>query len=239
MVKTMHVMITLLLISGPALADYIKYDANELPDKADPAWERSGDLGNSKIIVDTQNPNNNLLHLVSPPGNKLTFKMLWDAKDDKGATVVTRFKLNAGAGFIALDNGTVWESFEVNPDEAYGLFSGLHKGINPTQWHTYRLTLEKGIFSIYLDEKPLDANSQPIASGNGLPATGSGAPPNAIQIGQSTTLAGGVPVVDELDWLIDYVYFDPNGISLMPEISYAVSPEEKLATSWAKIKLGL
>ncbi len=54
MVWIMHVTIMLFLISGPALADYIKYDANELPDKADPAWERSGDLGSSKIIVDTQ-----------------------------------------------------------------------------------------------------------------------------------------------------------------------------------------
>ena len=136
-----------------------------------------------------------------------------------------------------MDNGTVWESFEVVPDEAYALFANLHPGIKPTKWHTYRLTLQKGIFSIYVDEKPLDPESKPTASGDGLPASGTGAPPNAIQIGQSTTLAGGVPVVDELDWLIDYVYFDANGISLLPEVSYSVQKKGKLATSWARIKL--
>jgi len=227
----------LFLVCNFVSADYIKYDANEFPDKADPAWTMSGDMGRSAIIADPQNSNNKLLHIVSPPGNKITFKFDWKAGDDRGATVVTRFKLNAGAGFISMDNGTVWESFEVNPDEAYGLFSNLHPGIKSTEWHTYRLTLKQGTFSIYIDEKPLDPESRPVASGDNLPKSNTGAPPNAIQVGQSTTLAGGVPVVDELDWLIDYVYFDQDGISLLPQVSYSVSPKEKLATSWAKIKI--
>jgi hypothetical protein len=219
-------------------AEYIFYDANELPTEANPPWERQGQLDRTQIISDAKHPDNKLLWIVSKPGGALKFTISWKTGNAIGSTVVIRCKLNSGASFIAFDDGTKWESFEFIPDEAYALFSNLHSGINPGEWHTYRLTLRKEVFSYYVDENPYaSGESRPVGEGGGLPPSNSGIPPLSIRFGQSTDLPGGIKVVEDIDWLIDFIYFDQDGISPLPrEATFGLEPHGKLAATWGKIK---
>ena len=217
-------------------ADWMVYECNASPLETKPAWvvhntnEPNGPQ--SKIIVDKDNPQNNLLYIDDKAGAKTCFKMDWDADFSKGVTLVIRMRLGVSDGILNV-NGCFTDHGDSGKFIMYSDQFATEKGnqsykMDCAKWHIFRFVIKGNDYQVHLDEE-----GEPILKGDNGGA-GSAA---FFWIGAAST-SGAEEV------FFDYVLWDTSGAFLPQESpipgdlmgGFAVSSFGKLASIWGAIK---
>lgn len=168
-------------LTNPPLGEWIVYEANELPEAADPAWIPSNGSGTTWAVEgDPDKADNNLLALDGADASgmyktadfdvatsAITVVMKVKAKD-LGADRLTDIDIHVNGFRDQLNirsNGTL--SLQRSGESV-----DLSGSLDVTEWNTYRMTIDassgtEGIVNIYLNEDPT-----PVLTATTTQATG-------------------------------------------------------------------
>jgi hypothetical protein len=198
--------------------DWVVYDADSLPDKDPFNFSTSNVAGTDQhtntILVDPDNPDNNLLELISPEADPGKFMWKYSFPNDvvDPVTLVARIKgasdtLDRTMEFD-IQNAGFRERLYIKNDNTFELKEGGIKGDLPGSalaWHIYRLTKAGDQISFYLDENP-----EPIAT----VTTTTSSSENYFRLGDgngSSTLGG---IIDWIIWDTTGAYAPGDGAAL-------------------------
>lgn len=217
-----------------ALSEWTIYECNELPLKADPAWQTFNSTAEqSQIVKDPDNPGNNLLYIEDAAGSKTGYSMDWWADLSKGATLVIRMKLLEEGGEDANQINLYFHSADpgkcdLHPERFHiGKGAGQDYEINGMEWHTYRLVFEDSLYELYIDEE-----MEPVIEGDAGAASS-----DMIWIGTASTSGSEKIYFDYVLWDIEGAY-RPADAPIPGHLvgGFAVDSRGKQPTAWANIK---
>lgn len=195
--------------SQPALGEWTIYNANELPDAADPAWSASNGSGTTWAIEsDPVRVGNNLLALDGADASGMYKTADFDPVPT-GVTVVMRVKAKDPSADRLTDidmhiNGfrdqlNIRSNGELSLQRS-GASVDLSGLLNVSKWNVYRMTIDassgtEGIVRIYLNENPY-----PVLTATTTTTTGS----NYFRFGDGNSS----PTYSAY---VDYVAYDVSG----------------------------
>lgn len=217
-----------------ALSEWTIYECDDLPLKADPAWENYNSTGEqSDIIEDPDNPGNNLLYIEDAAGAKTGYMMDWGADLSAGATLVVRMKLLEEGGEDANQINLYFHSADpgkcdLHPDRFHiGKGAGQDYEINGLEWHTYRLVFQDVQYELYVDEEP-----EPVMEGDAGAASS-----DMIWIGTASTSGSEKICFDYILWDAEGAY-GPGDLPIPGHLvgGFAVDARDKRTTTWAAVK---
>jgi hypothetical protein len=201
------------------LPDWVVYTADSVPDKDPIGFEESnvdGDPATNTIVVDTDNPGNNLLELISPGADPSKFMWKHNFPNDVSdpVTLVARVRkvsdtLDRTMEFDFRQGGFRERLYLRNNGEYELKEAGVREDlpVGVMGWHIYRITKDTSEVKFYIDENP-----EPIAS----VISDSDDSNNYWRFGDgngSSTLGG---LVDWIIWDTTGAY-PPGDLSLIPE----------------------
>ncbi len=206
----------------------VRYEANELPDVATPAWTKGGDADTIEISPA------GFLHVNSgTEENGLRYDILTPMSDAIGATIEARLKIVAGQTrdyppdmdnsfceiALRMDNGYV--DLEIYSDGIVLYVGGQYYDMDTTDdYHVYRVTSKNGTINVYVD------GILRITSTNAYGVVGFEGP---FLIAEAT----GIHNMDN-SW--DYVYYSVDGAFEPTEygIIYKKAAKPTAADIWTK-----
>jgi len=214
----------------------VVYECNETPTNANPAWEvREGNDGLGSIVPDPEVPGNSILFINDDGGEKIKWKIGWNADNSAGTTVVFRARVEATGGnsaFLTVRDGAgrediIWSDVgNIKLDIA-----GFVYELEATAWHIYRITTCESDIFLYIDEA-----ADPAVDGRGKLST---SVDNEIYFG--STSSGGTVV-----WYLDYLLYSLSGAHAPgeePQLpgaivggAKAINLTDKLTTTWGRLK---
>lgn len=140
------------------------YTARVLPSENNPAFATSNVSGTytNTLLDDPDHPENSLLKLIAhPAASKFMWKYNWPADESPAVTMVARVKgvsdtLDRVMEFDFEHFGTR-ERLYVKTNNTWELKESGTTGTmkKATGWHIYRITKEKNLVNVYLDENPV------------------------------------------------------------------------------------
>ena len=225
-----------LLCSAFAFGWDVVYECNETPTQANPAWEvREGNDDLGSVVPDSDVPGNSLLFINDDGGEKIKWKIAWNADNSTGITAVLRARMEATGGdssLITLRNGGGREDLRwIDANTLTLTRSGLTYSLDATAWHIYRVTMNDSDLYVYVDEA-----ADPAVDGKGLLAESGD---NEIYFGSESS--GGTVV-----WYLDYLVYSLSGAyapgegPALPQTiiggEAAVDFAGKLAITWGEMK---
>jgi hypothetical protein len=229
-------LVIMLCLNALAFGWDVIYECNETPPNANPVWQvREGNDALGSVVPDPEVPGNNLLFINDDGGEKIKWKIAWNADNSTGTTVVFRARVEATGGdsaFLTVRDGTGREDVRWTDVGTIKLdMAGIVYELEATAWHIYRITTCESDIFLYVDEA-----SDPAIDGKGkLSASGD----NEIYFG---SVSSGGTVVWYLDYLL-YSLIGPNAPGEEPQLpntvvggAKAVDFAGKLATTWGGLK---
>ncbi len=209
------------------------YAADVLPDENDPPFSAAEAINppdtTSRIIEDPVLSGNWLLRFVNPiqEGSTFLWSRDWHIDDSLGATIAFRIKsvdqsLYDRSGEVTFGDGSFSERFLISSDGTLELGGNGGEAVlsyRPGGWHTFRITFQKGLSNIYLDEE-----QNPILSGTTLSENSD----THVRFGDgSSEMTSG--------FLLDWLIFDTTGArgpgeSAIPETLIVDAPP--IAAQW-------
>ncbi len=198
-------------LSQPAVGDWTIYNADELPDAADPAWEASNGSGTTWAIEsDPVRVGNNVLTLDGADASGMYKTSDFDPVPG-AVTVVMRVKAKDPAAERLTDidmhiNGlrdqlNIRSTGELSLQRS-GASVDLSGELNVSQWNIFRMTIDassgtEGIVNIYLNESPY-----PVLTATTTTTTGS----NYFRFGDGNGSPSYSAYVDYITWDVTGAY---------------------------------
>jgi hypothetical protein len=201
------------------LPDWVVYTADSIPGNDPIGFSESnvdGDPATNIILVDTENPGNNLLELISPGADPSKFMWKHNFPNDVNdpVTLVARVKkvsdtLDRTMEFDFRQGGFRERLYLRNNGEYEFKEAGVREDlpVGVMGWHLYRITKDSSVVKFYIDEdpEPVDSVTTDTDDSNNYWRFGDG--------NGSSTLGGLV------DWIIwDTVgAYPPGDMSVIPD----------------------
>ncbi len=150
----------------PAADKWMVYDAGVLPQENDPAYLPENEVNPPDttvwVIDDPDIAGNKLLQFITPDANRIMFGNDWGIKPDQGATIAFRMKpidatLYQRTIEVEYRDGILRERLFVLPGGVVELDRADVTATLPNNadgWHTYRITYQNGVSTVYVDEHP-------------------------------------------------------------------------------------